>query len=40
MVRDLMSAQGMYFIASDHALLSAAKDEGFAIWDPCETDWV
>lgn len=38
-VRDLMSARGMYFIASDHALLSAAKDEGFAIWDPCATDW-
>jgi hypothetical protein len=38
-VRDLMSAQGMRFIASDHAFLSAAKDEGFEIWDPCETDW-
>jgi predicted nucleic acid-binding protein len=33
-VRDLMSAPDMRFIASDHALLSAAEQEGFAIWDP------
>jgi predicted nucleic acid-binding protein len=32
--RDLMSAQDMRFIASDHALLGAAEVEGFAIWDP------
>jgi predicted nucleic acid-binding protein len=33
-VRDLMSAPDMRFIASDHALLSAAEQEGFATWDP------
>ncbi len=33
-VRDLMSAPNMRFIASDHALLSAAEQEGFATWDP------
>lgn len=34
-VRDLMSARDMRFVASDRALLSAAKDEGFDTWDPC-----
>jgi predicted nucleic acid-binding protein len=33
-VRDLMSAPDMRFVASDHALLSAAEREGFATWDP------
>jgi predicted nucleic acid-binding protein len=33
-VRDLMSAPNMRFVASDHALLSAAEQEGFATWDP------
>jgi predicted nucleic acid-binding protein len=33
-VRDLMSAPDMRFIASDHALLDAAGKEGFGTWDP------
>lgn len=33
-VRDLMSASDMRFIASDHALLHAAREEGFETWDP------
>jgi hypothetical protein len=33
-VRDLMSAPDMRFIASDHALLDAAGEEGFDTWDP------
>jgi predicted nucleic acid-binding protein len=32
--RDLMSASDMRFIASDHALLRAAHEEGFETWDP------
>ena len=33
--RDLISAPEMRFVASDHALLSAAGEEGFTTWDPC-----
>lgn len=33
-VRDLMSAPDMRFIASDHALVDAAGKEGFGTWDP------
>jgi len=32
--RNLMSASDMRFIASDHALLHAAHEEGFETWDP------
>jgi predicted nucleic acid-binding protein len=39
-VRDLMSAPDMRFIASDHALLDAAKLEGFGIGNPCAGELV
>ena len=32
--RDLLAASGMRFIASDKALIDAAREEGFAIWNP------
>ncbi|WP_263374576.1 type II toxin-antitoxin system VapC family toxin [Granulicella aggregans] len=35
-VRSLMSAPEMRFVASDHALLIAAEQEGFGIWNPCK----
>jgi predicted nucleic acid-binding protein len=34
--RDLLAAPDMRFIASDDALLKAASDEGFDIWNPCD----
>jgi hypothetical protein len=34
--RDLMQAPDMRFIASDKQLLEAAKNEGFAIWNPSD----
>ena len=35
-IRDLMPAADMRFITSDHTLLNAAQEEGFAVWNPCE----
>ncbi|WP_281047469.1 type II toxin-antitoxin system VapC family toxin [Terriglobus saanensis] len=32
--RDLLGASDMRFIASDKALLEAAHEEGFDVWDP------
>ncbi len=32
--RDLLAAPDMRFIASDKALLDAAHEEGFAVWNP------
>jgi predicted nucleic acid-binding protein len=34
--RDLLAAPDMRFIASDKALLLAAHEEGFEIWNPCD----
>jgi predicted nucleic acid-binding protein len=34
--RDLLAAPDMRFVASDKDLLDAARNEGFAIWNPCD----
>jgi predicted nucleic acid-binding protein len=34
--RDMLAAPDMRFIASDEALLEAARAEGFETWNPCQ----
>jgi hypothetical protein len=34
--RDLLAAPDMRFVASDNALLEAARTEGFDVWNPAD----